>query len=214
MESDLPIKNLIVFKTADEVFSFVEQWCDETLKSPGVNSLYLPAGNTPIPLYQRWTKNKPAYLKQTKLLQIDDVTSGEKAGLFKKFFKQHLPKHYKKIQPITQGPFQADAGILGLGLNGHIAFHEPHLPRDFSYGEMELDSKTCHTLELVEGTRGMSYGLGAFMNTQRLILIVLGENKQEILARVLNREDVPASHLLDHHDITIVCDTKAYGNIE
>lgn len=202
--------DLVVFENQQKVFDFIEKWSQECLEQDSINSLYLPAGNTPIELYQRWSKSKPHYLKQAKLLQIDDVVSGQDAGLFKKFFKQHLPKHYKKIQSIEEGPFQADAAILGLGLNGHIAFHEPHLPRDFSYGEMELDPLTCDSLKIPHKSRGMSYGLGAFMNTQRILMIVIGESKREILSRVLSREDVPASHLLDHHDITIVCDSHAH----
>lgn len=105
--------------------------------------------------------------------------------------------------------------ILGIGINGHIGFNEPGTA---------FDSRT-HVVELTESTRqvnsrffnsvdevpyeALTMGLGTIMDAKEIILLVQGDQKAEILQKVVHGEvttDVPASILQRHPNATIITD--------
>ena len=107
--------------------------CKQTLgarnaiKKMGFRSFYLPAGNTPVPLYKHWESCQPEFLGKSQLIQLDEVINGEQKGVFAKFFADHLPTWSQKIEKPILEYRQAEVAILGLGKNGHLGFHEPDL---------------------------------------------------------------------------------------
>jgi len=179
-----------------------EAWLESRVKRYGAKSLFLPAGETPKPLYARWRKSPPAYLRNLKLLQVDDVTTGAGKGVFARFFREELPG-FIVVPPVKEEG--ADLAILGLGTNGHVAFHEPGIPFDFSFGEVDLHDDTARRLGLEPGTKGITYGVGAFRKAQAILLVVRGENKREVYERLKKGDpSLPASGLLDHPDLTFL----------
>jgi len=111
-----------------------------------------------------------------------------------------------------------DLQLLGLGQNGHIGFNEPGTP---------LESLT-HKIELTENTRlanarfftsldevpthAISMGIKSVMNCRSVILIALGKNKAEAVAKAVNGPVdpmVPASVLQLHPDVTFYLDADA-----
>jgi glucosamine-6-phosphate deaminase len=102
---------------------------------------------------------------------------------------------------------QADLAWLGLGLNGHVGFHEPGIdPRMFS-GCVRLSAKSTETLQLEPDTWGLTYGVGAFMACKAILILVRGESKREVLTRLLRADPaLPASHLLRHGNLTSLSD--------
>jgi len=194
-----------------DVAKFANQWCSDSIKEVDAQSLYLPAGGTPIPLYKMWEEAHPDFLNQLKLIQIDEVVTGSKTGVFKSFFEEHLPSYLKQMVWIGDESIQADLAILGLGPNGHVAFHEPHLSRKFKWGEVDLSDNTCERLGLEVGCRGKTYGLQSFLATKKVLLMVCGESKQEVLHSLLSfNTTLPATVLMGHADFTIVADRMAY----
>ena len=195
----------------NKVACFAHEWIEREINENQAQSIFIPAGKTPIGLYQHWERNRPAYLERVKLLQIDEVITGPQKGVFKTFFRQYLPTYFKNIQWIGEQENVADLAILGLGKNGHIAFHEPGLPHDFTMGCVKLDQTTCKNLKAGKNAWGHTYGLGALMKCKKILMIVLGENKNKILERLLSRDPlVPAVQLLEHPGFEIVCDKSAY----
>ena len=177
-----------------------------------INSIYLPAGKTPEPLYEELERRPLASLQKAQFYQIDDILDGPQAGLFKRYFQSQLPSYLDRMHWIEQGRCQAQAAILGLGLNGHCAFHEPHLPADFAYGELSLSPETSKTLKLSAGTKALSYGMASFMACKRVLLMVTGSHKAAILDRFLAADpSLPASQLRQHVDLSILCDQAAAG---
>jgi 6-phosphogluconolactonase/glucosamine-6-phosphate isomerase/deaminase len=165
--------------------------------------LFIPAGSTPIPLYKNWESEHPEFLNEVIFVQIDEVLNGKTP--FKDFFKKHLPSYYKNIEWIDNNPKKADVAFLGLGLNGHVGFHEPGIPDDFKFGEVELSEQTCISLEENPPLKGLTYGLGSFMECEAVILIVNGIKKQEVLNKVVeNDKNLPASKLNGHNRFYIV----------
>lgn len=161
----------------------------------------LPAGNTPEALYQKWRNDFPEAFKHFQFMQLDEILDGQ--NRFQKFFKNELPK--LNVIPPGLVDVQADIAILGLGLNGHIGFHEPHIPKNFYGGCVQLCPETCKNLGVKENTWGVTYGIRAILNCKKIILIVRGSNKQMILKQVLsNDQTLPASHLMGHANFKII----------
>jgi 6-phosphogluconolactonase/glucosamine-6-phosphate isomerase/deaminase len=201
----------IVAQGQNDWVTIAAHWLDEKQARYAAKSIYVPAGETPKPIYHDWELRKPESLNKMQMIQIDDVLDGEKQNIFKQFFQTELPSYASRIEYFDRGQSQADLGILGLGMNGHVAFHEPGLAPNFYSGCVRLQSETLINLGLVSGTWGKTYGAQAFFNCKALLLIVKGEKKKEILLRTLaaatnNSREIPACALLSHQDLTILTD--------
>lgn len=184
---------------------FAEDWLHGQ-KSKGAKSLYLPAGNTCVPIYE--ALNSPtSILNDFQLYQIDEVITGRKAGMFSVFFQEHLSQLSRPVLPIGDGEAKADLAWLGLGLNGHVGFHEPGLPKDFDAGCVRLEQKTCETLELEPVTWGVTYGVGRFLKSQAILMFVRGQSKSKVVDRLLSGDaDLPAAHLREHKNFDLLCE--------
>ena len=111
-----------------------------------------------------------------------------------------------------------DLQILGLGKNGHIGFNEP---------DSVLEVRT-HITDLLEDTiiansrffdsikdvpkKAVTMGLGTIMKAKKILLLVSGTEKSEILKRIMQPfvdTDVPASVLQLHSDVYVIADRDA-----
>lgn len=203
--------DLVVCKDADEVGRFAHTWIASQVAPLSNPSVYLPAGATPEPLYRHWRDTCPEFLSSLCLVQIDDVVGGPKAHLFRKFFIEQLEFWSHQFDWIEAGDRQADLAVLGLGLNGHVGFHEPGLSSQFFSGCVRLSTVTEQRLGLPPGSWGISYGIGAFMRCRAILLLVTGESKREILEAFLQRRgDFPALALRRHSNLTVVVDQAAH----
>ena len=199
--------DLVSCKTPDDVVMAANKWCESRVKTTQAGSLFLPAGNTPTPLYQFWERTKPSYLDGRRLLQIDDVLTGPQRGLFRRYFEENLPAFKPQLIEIDRADELAELAILGFGVNGHVAFHEPGLPLDFYSGCLRLSNESTSTLGLSAETWGITYGLGAFLKTKATLLIVSGSKKKAMFERFLTEtETFPASFLKKHRDLTVLVD--------
>jgi 6-phosphogluconolactonase/glucosamine-6-phosphate isomerase/deaminase len=182
----------------------------EARTSAGATSAFLPAGRTPEGLYALWEKERPAWLSRLTLKQIDDVLTGPQAGVFRRFFERHLPSYLSRFEWIERADSAADVAILGLGLNGHVAFHEPWLPAVFFGGCVELTETTRRTLSLPDPTWGITYGAATFMNCKSILMMASGSSKRDVVARLCARSpSLPATSLLEHRDFTLLVDRDA-----
>jgi len=196
---------LTLFKNTNEMVDLACAWCERKIKEYKASSMFIPAGSTPVPIYVKWVKEKPEYLKNIRLLQVDDISTGKKKRLFWDFFQKMLPTYHDQLISIESGKHFGDLAILGFGVNGHIAFHEPGVPADFEYGEVELKSETCMNLGITEGTKGLTYGAKALLNAHAILLIVSGKNKKKSFQAFLDDDtSLPATLLKKHADITVL----------
>jgi 6-phosphogluconolactonase/glucosamine-6-phosphate isomerase/deaminase len=206
--------NTIISDNPTTVGREAAAWCHHKILQHNVRSIFLPAGKTPEALYEVWCAERPSYLNNIDLLQIDDVLTGEKRGMFKSFFDKHLPGYERQLKYIDTANQPAELGMLGLGLNGHVAFHEPGVDSSFFSGCVRLNELTCDHLGLERGTWGITYGAGAFMNCKSILMMVNGSSKREILKRLLAGDPtVPAAALLKHTDLTIIADREAWPTV-
>lgn len=180
----------------------VNAWLADRVARYGAQSLFLPAGDTPKALYAAWREAAPPTLRKLALHQLDEVVEGAVAGLFSRFFKSELPGFSVKAPEKYIG---ADLAILGLGTNGHVAFHEPGVPPDFRFGELSLSKESAERLGVREGVKVRTYGIGAFMECKALLLLVSGKGKKTALEGMLaGNPKIPASGLLPHKDLTVL----------
>ncbi|MBC87104.1 MAG: hypothetical protein CL677_07970 [Bdellovibrionaceae bacterium] len=164
----------------------------KALKSP---IIYLPAGNTPKALYKNWRETKPQFLQESRFLQIDEVNDGSK--IFENFFSQELGSTIP-VEPFSDGTTQADIALLGIGLNGHVGFHEPDIPISFYSGCVPLSAKSCHSLELEKGTWGCTYGVGAFVKCKSILLLAHGPSKINIVNEISKEDCLLPAAIIAH----------------
>ncbi|MFP4287477.1 MAG: glucosamine-6-phosphate deaminase [Candidatus Izemoplasmataceae bacterium] len=111
-----------------------------------------------------------------------------------------------------------DLQLLGVGINGHIAFNEPLSPFNSLTRIVELaestrirNSKYFNSIEEVP-THAVSMGIASIMHAKRIILAVTGKSKQLIIKRFLEEpinEALPVSILKTHPNITLIIDEEA-----
>jgi 6-phosphogluconolactonase/glucosamine-6-phosphate isomerase/deaminase len=152
--------------------------------------VYLPAGETPKKLYQIIEEHRPKWFEDIPFLQVDEVMTGSKKNIFRLFFKSSLPTYFHNFVPVEIESQQQRFAILGLGLNGHVAFHEPGLEATFEKGEVTLSLATTHNLKLEEGTKGLTYGLGTFLKCEKILAMVTSSGKREILGKALGKSSI------------------------
>ena len=111
-----------------------------------------------------------------------------------------------------------DLQLLGLGHNGHIGFNEPD--DTFAKGThcVDLQESTIEAnkrfFEKIEDVPRQAYTMGiqTIMSAKKILLVVSGEDKAQILHDVLYgpiTPHVPASVLQLHPDVVVVADEAA-----
>ncbi|MCB0350008.1 MAG: 6-phosphogluconolactonase [Bdellovibrionales bacterium] len=187
----------------------INTWVKQELDRSRAKSLFLPAGSTPRPLYQNWEVSGAPFSGDVRLMQLDEILNGEKKNAFRHFFQETLPSYQKQFQYIDEADKCADLAILGLGVNGHVGYHEPGLSPQFYSGCLTLNPETIEHSQLDPGVRVVTYGLQAFLKAKSILLIVRGVSKRDILREVLGADCVlPAAYLKKHNHLSIVTDFK------
>ena len=114
-----------------------------------------------------------------------------------------------RVQKILEQQGTIDVCVLGLGMNGHLAFNEP---ADFLF-------PFCHVANLSPLSRqhkmakgmptppkyGLTLGMGNILSSKKIILIISGAQKKEVTGRFLRKivtPQLPATFLWLHPDVT------------
>lgn len=190
------------FESAD----FANQWLQDKVAEYRAHRVFLPSGSTPVVLYKKWETEKPEFLKHLEFTQLDEVTTGPMAGCFRKFFAAHLPSYSHQFADLDRQRDLPDLVVLGIGPNGHVAFHEPHVRDDFFKGTVELAPSTCERMGAKPGTEGLSFGVECFRQAKAILLLIRGGDKKQIAEEFLHNPKArfPAALLRSHRDITVL----------
>lgn len=130
-------------------------------------------------------------------------------------------KACRDYENIIEAHGGVDLQILGLGHNGHIGFNEPD----------SVFPKETHCVTLTESTinanarffasidevpkEAYTMGIGSIMRAKKIMVIVSGEGKKEIVKRAFLgpvTPEVPASVLQLHNDVILVGDEAALSD--
>jgi len=198
---------LVRCKDLSELTEQAHLWLEDEISRHHFKSIFLPAGRTPQQLYEKWEKERPAFLKGLRLVQIDDILTGKKRGEFRQFFASKLPSYQKQFEWIenTKEPLTPDVVLLGFGQNGHVAFHEPAIHPSLNLACVQLSPTTCIQLQIESNSWGLSYGLDQFTKAKALLLMVAGSGKKAAYKEFLEKDSsISAAHLLNHPRLTVM----------
>src|SRR5699024_1994601 len=129
-----------------------------------------------------------------------------------------LDKECRDYEQLIAQVNNIDIQLLGLGVNGHIAFNEPGTSFNSRTHVIDLDEETRRSneryFERIDqvSKQPMTIGIETIRESKEMSMLVSGENKAAALARVNNgtvTEDCPASVLQRHSDVTIIADRAA-----
>ncbi len=113
-----------------------------------------------------------------------------------------------------------DVQLLGIGHDGHIGFNEPDsiFPSmthgvDLTEQTREANKRFFASIDEVP-RRAYTMGVGTVMAARKIVMVVTGADKADILRRSFYGPvdpQVPASVLQFHHDVVLICDRAAAG---
>ena len=129
-------------------------------------------------------------------------------------------REYDEVVAATGG---VDLQLLGIGHNGHIGFNEPASEFckntqcvDLTESTIEANKRFFASADDVP-KQAYTMGIGTIMNAKKIVVVVSGEDKAEIVKKAFFgpvTPSVPASILQFHPDVTVVCDAAAYSKVE
>lgn len=132
--------------------------------------------------------------------------------------KEHCAEYERKIEEAGG----IDLQILGIGINGHIGFNEPGSPLYSKTRLIALDNSTriANSQEfgnLSEVPRmAISMGISTIMKAKSIILMAWGKTKAPVIQKAVEgnaTEEIPASLLQHHDDVTFVLDEFAASEL-
>lgn len=116
-----------------------------------------------------------------------------------------------------------DLQLLGMGHNGHIGFNEPSDAFDKGTHCVDLQPSTIEAnkrfFASIDDVPKQAYTMGiqTIMSARKILLLVSGAEKAEILHKALCgpiTPHVPASVLQLHNDVTVVADEAALSKFD
>ena len=111
-----------------------------------------------------------------------------------------------------------DIQLLGIGHDGHIGFNEPcdHFPvmtHEVKLTDMTREANKRFFTSINEvPTAAITMGIGTVMAAKKIVMIITGADKADILHKVFFgpvMPEVPGSILQFHSDVTLICDEAA-----
>ena len=124
---------------------------------------------------------------------------------------------YEKIIKSLGG---IDIQVLGIGQNGHIGFNEPEENLSLYTHKTGLTENTIQansrffSEDEVMPNAALTMGMGTIFGAKKIIMLINGKNKKEAFEKLLNDKittECPATLLKLHPNVTVLCDSEAYG---
>ena len=209
----------------------------ETLKE-GAQTLGLATGSSPLEFYKQ-IRESDLDLSNLISVNLDEYVglTGDDPQSYRYFMEKNLfdAKPFKEsylpsgveesadqevIPLITKysKTIQLDLQILGIGRNGHIGFNEPGTSFDSQTHLVQLDDSTIEAnsrfFDKIEDvpTQAISMGIANILAAKSIVLFAYGESKAQAIKGTVEgekTEEVPASALQGHPDVTIIADKEA-----
>ena len=208
----------------------------------GAKVLGLATGSTPETLYQNFT-NSDLNCSNLISINLDEYVglTPDNPQSYHYFMRKHLfdKKPFKKSyvpdgmtknvaatckeydQIIKDNPI--DVQLLGIGRNGHIAFNEPGTPFDIGTHEVKLTENTIKANSRFFDNEdevpksAICMGNANIMQAKKVVLMAFGEKKAQAIKEMIEgpvTEQVPASILQKHPDVTIIVDKAAAQELD
>lgn len=195
------------------------------IKTKPNTTLLLASGKTPKKLYKLLTKEKMDFSK-TKIFTLDELY---KTDSYKKYFQKHLlnkinikksninllngksknPKKECQNYESKISKNRPDLAVLGIGINGHIAFNEPGSSKNLKTRLVTLLPKT---IKKTKTKQALTIGVSTILKSKKIVLLASGKNKSKAIKDLIKEKQtpkLPASFLKNHKDFTLIIDKSA-----
>ena len=228
---------IIKTKNYSEFSSMAVQKVISQLNEKPKSVICLPTGKTPLKMYKLLVKaNRQKKINFSKAIffnldEYSPIDSKDKRSysyyLFKNLFGKidvkkpniHLLngnardsrkecKDYEYL--IKKNPI--DLAILGVGVNGHIAFNEPGSLKNSKTRLVELTSETKKINKT--NKKALTMGIATIMKAKRILLLASGKKKSDAINCLIKgkpNKNWPVSFLSQHKNLTVIID-KAVGS--
>lgn len=210
-------------KNYNELSSAAADIVAEKINSRYHFNLACPTGRTPVGMYKKLVACNINW-QSVSTYNLDEYIGLDynHPGTYKYYMNQHLHQHVlvdsvyypsADYDSIITNRGGLDLSILGLGLNGHIAFNEPGSKIDSTSRIVELSPETVNAnskdwpWETPFPTHAITMGVKTILESQSILLLVSGISKLEVLERALYgpiADICPASYLQTHSDLTVL----------
>lgn len=207
----------------------------------GAQTLGLATGSSPTALYQKMVESDLDFSKLYSV-NLDEYVglAPDHEQSYHAFMQEHLfnTKPFKDSflpDGMAEDLEQAakdyddilsqhviDLQILGIGSNGHIGFNEPGTSFDSQTHVVDLTDSTIEansrffTSRDQVPTKAISMGIASIMAAKKIILFAYGDKKADAIFKMVNgpvTEEVPASVLQHHSDVTLILDEAAAAKL-
>lgn len=207
----------------------------------GAQTLGLATGSSPTALYQKMVESDVDFSKLYSV-NLDEYVglAPDHEQSYHAFMQEHLfnTKPFKESflpDGMAEDLEQAakdyndilsqhviDLQILGIGSNGHIGFNEPGTSFDSQTHVVDLTDSTIEansrffTSRDQVPTKAISMGIASIMAAKKIILFAYGDKKADAIFKMVNgpvTEEVPASVLQHHSDVTLILDEAAAAKL-
>jgi glucosamine-6-phosphate deaminase len=206
--------------------------------------LGLPTGKTPVRAYaelKRRIAAGDADFSHADIYAIDEFASATRTtpGTNSVFYRQYLNigqralhcpnpsahdagEHIRAFADAIRRAGGLDLCVLGIGVNGHVAFNEPGASRDSRARAVDLTPASREAHAAAFGSlaavpeRGMTLGVADLLEARSILVLAAGARKAAIVRLAIEgpqTADVPASWLQAHTDVTWLLDEAAAAEL-
>jgi len=136
--------------------------------------------------------------------------------------KEDIKEHCRQYEKMIKDAGGIDLQILGIGNNGHIGFNEPGSGIYSKTRLITLDnsSRIANSYEFANISEvprlAITMGISTILQSKKIILMAWGSSKAPVIKKSVEDDDseqVPASLLQNHDDVTFVVDETAASEL-
>lgn len=199
-------------------------------------------GNSPTGTYQLLAEQygkQPEFFKELRIVKLDEWGGipMDAPGTCESYLQAHLiqpleleesrylsfnsspydpQQECSRVQDQLKKEGPIDLCILGLGMNGHLAFNEP---ADFLQPQAHVASLSASSLEhsmasemVLKPTYGLTLGMSDILQSKIILILISGAQKRNITNKFLSEKIttlVPASFLWLHPNVICLVEKNA-----
>lgn len=240
---------ILVFKKEEHLDAYVGEYICHFIRNHSQPVIGFATGSTPLGVYRYFIDNYQAQkvsFRQVKAFNLDEYVgltpshprsfaSAMKNELFSHIdilpeninaldgSKEDMIQECQRYESLIDGN-PIDIQILGIGMDGHIAYNEPGSPLDGACHVVDLhqesiESSLDYGFDHIEDvpTQGVTQGIGTIMKAKQLIMMAKGEKKADLVKRMIYGEvtsDFPSSIIQRHPNVIVCLDRSAASQLK
>ncbi len=239
---------LSIFDDAETVAERAAESLIEAIRGKPDLVLGLPTGETPLAVYRRLVAAFEAgrvSFRQLATVNVDEYLGAgpEDPRSYAYYMRRHLFRHVdidprrthlpnglaadpdaeaRRYEAVIEGLGGIDCLLLGLGVNGHIAFNEPGSPHTSSTRVVTLAPATLAANGRFfarpedQPIKAITIGIATILAARRIVVVAVGAAKAPAVQGLFRGDPLsgcPAAALRRHPNTTVILDPSAAAGL-